>query len=461
MKKALVCIFVFIFILSSFAIYSFASHLDAPNTFVNQPLTEEFIVANQNGEGGIYQLIVSDNPSYNVYCFSHPFRNNYGRFTLVSENNTSVFIKALFEDGSVAWNTSYTLSNYNSTLNLYYFDGFGNPNNVDGFTYYVPVFDTLDLGLNAVRSFIDNPPSQYTKNEYVDEFLANTLISMGFTFNTEQEALNAGSAVWDWAIDENNITEGYMSYDVDTFVSYCNAQSNNYINWYQGYRVHSDVTSAIAHYIYSNRSLSGWNGFTYKDFDSSYSPVIRYGTGFNANVEKGENAFYPAQTYTYVNGEYITSEGVDGRQFLYLPADVRRFISNPSAPVVNPEPPSSGTGVITDGNGDTVYNIDIDFPPLDWLASAIQSILDFFKKLLDTISTLLSKVIDTLERLLSDVFESLSVFGQGILEFIQTFITRLITYSEGFIPTPIFNAIGVFLALHIGIGLLLFVLRSH
>lgn len=358
------------------------------------------------------------------------------------------------QTGTIINNINY----YNQQYDLYYrqYNGAGQ---ILG--YDIPVFDNIEDGLASVRAYIDNGHNSFNKNANVDAFLANTLISMGFTFNTEQEALNAGSAVWDWAIDDSNITEGYLTYDVDTFVSYCNAQSNNYPNWYLGYRLHSDVTSALAHYIYSNRSLSGWNGFAFKEFDSSYSPVIRYGTGFNTNVEVGENAFYPAQTYTYVNGEYISSQGIDGRQFLYLPSDVRRFLGNPSAPAITDNPPSNGTGVITDGNGDTVYDIDIDFPSLDWLAAALQSILDFFRQLLDTISTLISKVIDTLERLFSDAFEGLKGFGEGLIEWLYSVVDSFGNIGSEYIPTDLWNIILPFIYLNIGLAIIMFVLRSH
>lgn len=462
MKRFLMVTILFCLIISSFVVFSYAisptsflvtysgSSISQSSTFYDNytfALTRNGYYLNIYSRVEDIQFYAFKVNSYIYICWDNEIHNSVptsNAVTIQVNNNTSYGI------GSYG-------SNINSTFAIRYFSQ--NISSAD--TFYLPVFNSLAQGLEAVREYIDNPPSQYDKNANVDAFLANTLISMGFTFNTSQEALNAGSAVWDWAIDDSNITEGYMRYDVDTFVSYCNAQSNNYLNWYLGYRLHSDVTSALAHYIYSNRSLSGWNGFAFKEFDSSYSPVIRYGTGFNTNIETGANAFYPAQTITYANGAFLTSEGVNGEQLLYNPPSVRQFLGNPSAPAITENPPSNGTGIITDGNGDTVYDIDIDFPSLDWLAAALQSILDFFRQLLDTISTLISKVIDTLERLFSDAFEGLKGFGEGLIEWLYSVVESFGSIGSEYIPSDLWNIILPFIYLNIGLAIIMFVLRSH
>lgn len=368
------------------------------------------------------------------------------------------------ESISSVYQTSLVDKGVHDDYQVYIFDtGFSVNHHFDSYGW--AIYDSYDDALAHLDDIYNNNlngPS-FTKNVNVDAFIANTLISMGVTFNSAADALSIASAAWDYCTDDKNSSAGFDSWNVEYFASYCNAQSNNYENWYNGYRVSADVTRGLVTYIRNNIQLLSGLPSGVSSLNTDYMPQYHTGTGFNSSVSsESQFTFKPAQTYTYVNGEYITSEGVSNSQFLYSPVNVRGYLGSPSAPVVTiPSGNNQGGGTITDINGDKAYDIDINFPSLDWLADALSSLLDFFKKLLDTVSNLLSKIIDTLERLFGDAFESLSDFGQGIIDWITTLFNGLKTVGSKYIPNDLWSVVVVFISLNIGVGLIKFILRGH
>lgn len=449
MKRFLTVTILFCFIALNCVVISYASNGFASLTY-NVPLDVGQTAGYSANTGSPYigRLTLTSNID-SVYAFAVIDNSkSYTVYTFRDGGNAipssfSIRISSSYSSGT----TNVTASSLYNGYNIRYRSDSYSSNNID-LSPFIPVYESFRAGLEQFY----NPPSQYVKNDNVDAFLANTLISMGYTFQSSADALRFGAAAWDFAVDEGNQGTSSYTWDIDNFVSYSNAQSNNYLNWYLGYKVHSDVISALkaysTNYLYNDGSLA--NGV--KSYDTTYDYHPK---------RPADNSFYPAQTITYVNGAFLTSEGVDGEQLLYNPPSVRQFLGNPSAPAITENPPSNGTGVITDGSGDTVYDIDIDFPSLDWLAAALQSILDFFRQLLDTISTLISKVIDTLERLFSDAFEGLKGFGEGLIEWLYSVVESFGNIGSEYIPSDLWSIILPFIYLNIGLAIIMFVLRSH
>lgn len=467
MKRAILFICILAISLTVFCVPSFAI-----DDFDNQPLSifdssdlSDHILRWSYYFNGNKYLTLSCNKE-NVYAF---FINGYTieNFYLVSDSNIGYAFWQSFTDSGLTnlWRSgSFTGWTLDDNTGLYYIHSYNtaatNVSNIN-----LPLFQDLRSGLDAVYQLINS--KHYNKNAYVDEFIANTLISMGVTFNSGSDALSVASDAWDWCIDEENASSDnrtYFDWDIDTFVSYCNAQSNNFSDWYNGYRVHFQVTNALGEYL--RRNFEQGSGGSLLDgvpgtlsgssvtWNRSYSPSAK-------GVSGGAYEFYAADTLTYVNGEYITSNGISLDQFAYTPPDVRQYLGSPLAPTLPMPDSPNGTGVITDENGDTVYNIDIEFPSLDWLGRALQAIADAIRNLIDNVSNLLSKIIDSLTKLFGDAFEGLSSFGEGIVEWIQLIVESIHDLMSDYFPSDLTAILFAFLCLNVGVGLIKFILRSH
>lgn len=464
MKRAILFICILAISLTVICIPSFAVsvdsfdvlYYDSPDTsLIGGPYQGVTFADTGSGYRNVFKIYNDVNAYFFLYgasyypCFVVPIDDFY-----LNQSSTYIFGRWNPKSGSAITKQQLTT---NSELNLAYcvYTNYGNSN----YTTYAIHFDSLSDGLLAVRNYIDNLPS-YDKNAHVDEFIANTLISMGFTFNSGSDALSVASDAWNWCTDENNlnsIDRVVRAWDIDNFVSYSNAQSNNFENWYLGYRVNDAVTNGLRAYIFYNYDgdrNSGTLGNVSVRYNASYQALLK-------NTEPVSNTFYPAETITYTNGEYLTSNGYSLDQFAYTPPDVRQFLGSPPASILPLPDSPNGTGVITDENGDTVYNIDIEFPSLDWLGRALQAIADAIRSLIDNVSNLLSKIIDSLTKLFGDAFEGLSSFGEGIVEWIQLIVESIHDLMSEYFPSDLTAILFAFLCLNVGVGLIKFILRSH
>ena len=496
MRKILTVTILFCLIVSSFVVPSFADNGVTFDTAPNNALLPVYVPVNSSGSARYQEMIAngyqvtasssnppvmftsSDSDYVYMFCYYYDGWSHQVAASPLHDNftfYTGQWLSTNYSSGGV----TYTNVQYDSTTGLYYIDSGGNSAFSSNSNIKVPyyTYKQLSYGLQALKSYLDlNPPVVYTKNPNVDAFLANTLISCGFKFSTSSDALGCASALWNWMIDENNYDVPRGGWNVDSAVSYCNAQSNNYKDWYNGYKVSAPVMSALKDFLYhnyadnNNDNLGTLAGYNVQLF-SSYLPNGMSVNVVNNNVSlisgfgnSNANSFYTAQTNTYFNGSYLNAnDNINSLQFVYTPDVVRKFIAYPPAPVINYEPNpdgTSGTGTLTDdGNGG--YDFNINFPSFQWLADAINSLLNFLGNLLTTVSNFLSKIIDTLESLFSDAFESLSEFGQGFLDFIQGIWDGTVTLGNGVLPSSLWSVIQPFLMLAIGIGLLKFILRAH
>lgn len=420
-----------------------------------------------DGNYNISKLLISKTDD--TYLFYYP-RPSDGKYVLVACSPNNLVYQDIwtivdydYSNGNQwQWGSPYTFasSNYHGGQNMYSLSYTEALDNYNTATYYIPQFNSYTEGLAAVRNFIDNPPSDYSKNPNVNVIVANTFISMGIE-GTQSQLLTLADGYWEYMTDSENASSPRGGWDIQSVVNRWNMMSNAYKSLQLGYSISSEQLNSMRSFLNAevidlvevsateNYWQAEYNGseFTY---DPNYGLSLLGGSGSSIAFTTG--------TKTYIYPDYITDSGILTSQLTLSPYAVRNFGGVADAPTIEQNPPSGGTGVITDQNGDTVYNIDIDFPSLDWLASAIQSILDFLHSLLDNITSLITRLIEAVENLLGDAFEGLQSFGQGIVEWIQTIIEALHDLMEEYIPSDIVGVLYTFMCLFIGVGLIKFVL---
>lgn len=225
MKRFCTVLLVFSLIIASFVVPSFAVDSYVPAIVPYLPssdITVDSVVSNGLLTGGNlsnrFEYVVSDVDSPSYLFFVSGATSGYVLYVVFKSSCYFCFVGTADSSPitSVVRKQAYNSSSDYVSLRLY-----------GGYLYNlnpsIPVYDSVESGFEAVLDYINNPHPSYTKNAHVDEFLANTLISMGFQFESASQAFSVASQAWDWCIEEENATRnGIQSWDIDTFVSYCN-----------------------------------------------------------------------------------------------------------------------------------------------------------------------------------------------------------------------------------------------
>lgn len=453
----------FIFSVPSFAVTpdSFEVKISNNNLGSNFTYLEGYTYAKLNHNTYTYNQVWRTRLDTPVYFFLYKNGSYYSLSFVIDEFDSSIT-----SSETLVWYSAsnrgggFSRSNFSYNSNYQFYTTQYTGVNLSPIEFYCPVFNSLADGLSALRDFIDNPAPDYTKNPNVNVIVANTFISMGIE-GTQSQLLTLADGYWEYMTDSENASSTRGDWDIQSVVNRWNMMSNAYKSLQLGYSISSDqlnsMRSFLVNEVISLVEVSVTENYWKAEYNGS---VFTYDPNYGLSMlgSHGSSIAFTTGTKSYIYPDYITDSGILTSQLTLSPYAVRKFGGVADAPTIEQNPPSGGTGVITDQNGDTVYNIDIDFPSLDWLASAIQSILDFLHSLLDNITSLITRLIEAVENLLGDAFEGLQSFGQGIVEWIQTIIEALHDLMEEYIPSDIVGVLYTFMCLFIGVGLIKFVL---
>lgn len=205
-------LFIFCIIILLFTIPSFANQLNNI-TFNNQPIP---LWINQSNYSN-YLPVYLDNSSQLVNYQAISINDIYSFYYLSGNNYYYICCSNIQLSGTSyrVWNNGYsdgtfTLSYYNENSGLYYYqdNGFIRRNSNDINTLYVPVYDSLQDGLNAIQTYLNNPSQETVWNQSTQVEIpkgtvayigvpSNGTLTMSGTKMMPVDSRIIGSQLWD------------------------------------------------------------------------------------------------------------------------------------------------------------------------------------------------------------------------------------------------------------------------